>query len=207
MPARISTDRSVDIEAFTVNNTEENILIIARKLIASQGFSATSMRQVAEEAGIGKATIYHHFKDKNALFMAMLEKAGSELRFSPSDLAEETDPRKRLRKATLACLEFLSGMMDLMHIARREVPEARARLQSENGRVFRELSLFLADSIQQGIDQKIFRSLPPKQAAQTLFAMIQGTYAMSYLSGAQLVSPERTADAILDIYFLGLDAR
>ena len=46
--------------------TRQAILSAAYSLFLEQGFSATSMRQVAEAAGIGKATIYHHFHNKQA---------------------------------------------------------------------------------------------------------------------------------------------
>jgi AcrR family transcriptional regulator len=188
-------------------DTTEKILETARGLFESQGFSATSMRQIAEKTGIGKATIYHHFKDKNALFLALLDQAGKDLRFSPSDFRLETDPHKRIQKATLACLSFLAGMMDMMNIARREVPEARARLLAENNQVFRELSSVLSESIQLGIDQKKFRRVDPQQTAYILFAMIQGTYAISSLSGTRIRAPEKTAMDMLEVFFRGLDAR
>ena len=53
--------------------TYEKILSTARRLFVKQGYTATSMRQVAESAGIGKATIYHHFPDKRAIVMALLQ--------------------------------------------------------------------------------------------------------------------------------------
>jgi AcrR family transcriptional regulator len=189
------------------DDTAKKILSVARQLFESQGFSATSMREIAENAGIGKATIYHHFKDKNALFLALLEMAGQNFRIDPAGFANEPDPRQRIRNVTVACLSYLADRMDLMTIARREVPEARARLQSEYNTIFHELALALSQAIQQGMDDHTFRSVDSQQAAQNLFAMIQGTYAMSYLAGARIASPEKSALGILDIFFQGLDRR
>ena len=45
----------------------EDILAAAARLFASQGFSATSMNQVAEACGVAKPTLYHYFQDKNDL--------------------------------------------------------------------------------------------------------------------------------------------
>lgn len=44
------------------------IVAAARKLFLAEGFSVTSMEAVAAEAGVGKATLYSHFADKEALF-------------------------------------------------------------------------------------------------------------------------------------------
>ncbi len=45
----------------------EDILAAAARLFAEQGFSATSMNQVAEACGVAKPTLYHYFQDKQAL--------------------------------------------------------------------------------------------------------------------------------------------
>jgi sulfite reductase alpha subunit-like flavoprotein len=37
--------------------------------------------------------------------------------------------------------------------------------------------------------------------------MIQGTFAMAYLSGDRSQKPDQIAAALLDIYFHGIDAR
>ncbi|RVT97626.1 TetR/AcrR family transcriptional regulator [Rhodovarius crocodyli] len=43
------------------------ILTVACRLFATKGFDGASMRDIAEECGISKATLYHHFPDKNAI--------------------------------------------------------------------------------------------------------------------------------------------
>ncbi len=43
------------------------ILTVSCRLFATKGFDGASMRDIAEECGISKATLYHHFPDKNAI--------------------------------------------------------------------------------------------------------------------------------------------
>ncbi|MBF0169178.1 MAG: TetR/AcrR family transcriptional regulator [Alphaproteobacteria bacterium] len=45
----------------------------AKRLFMSQGYSATSMDAIAGAAGVSKATLYAHFKSKQALFEAMVQ--------------------------------------------------------------------------------------------------------------------------------------
>src|SRR5688500_19781901 len=45
----------------------------ALKLFSSQGFRATSMRQIADEAGLSVGNVYHHFPSKDAIFQRLLE--------------------------------------------------------------------------------------------------------------------------------------
>jgi AcrR family transcriptional regulator len=45
------------------------IVARAAELFARQGYHATSMNQLAEAAGLSKATLYHYYKDKDALLV------------------------------------------------------------------------------------------------------------------------------------------
>jgi AcrR family transcriptional regulator len=54
--------------------TRQTILDAAERLILSQGYNGTSMRQIAQEAGIALGGIYNHFAGKEAIFAALLER-------------------------------------------------------------------------------------------------------------------------------------
>ncbi|HLW03884.1 MAG TPA: TetR/AcrR family transcriptional regulator [Ktedonobacterales bacterium] len=51
---------------------EERILDAAAALLVRWGYRKTTIDDVAREAGVGKGTIYLHWKDKNALFLAAI---------------------------------------------------------------------------------------------------------------------------------------
>lgn len=51
-----------------MENREQQLLRIAGKLFGTIGFDRTSLRQIAEEAGITKAALYYYFPDKQALY-------------------------------------------------------------------------------------------------------------------------------------------
>ena len=46
----------------------------ALKLFSSQGFGATTMRQIADEAGLSMGNVYHHFPNKEAIFQRLLDR-------------------------------------------------------------------------------------------------------------------------------------
>ena len=58
---------------------EERILDAAAALLVRWGYRKTTIDDVAHEAGVGKGTIYLHWKDKNALFGATYRRAGRRL--------------------------------------------------------------------------------------------------------------------------------
>ena len=81
----------------------ESILAHASELFARQGYHATSMNQVAEAAGLSKATLYHYYAHKDALLahiaddhVSLLQKRVAEVRALP--LAPEPMFRELVRR-------------------------------------------------------------------------------------------------------------
>jgi AcrR family transcriptional regulator len=51
--------------------TRSAIVDAARDLFTAKGFADTSTAEVVEAAGVTRGALYHHFADKNALFLAV----------------------------------------------------------------------------------------------------------------------------------------
>jgi len=49
------------------------VLDAALALFSTQGYRATSMREIAEKAGVSTGNVYHHFTDKEAIFLELLD--------------------------------------------------------------------------------------------------------------------------------------
>jgi AcrR family transcriptional regulator len=189
------------------SETYDKILQTARRLFVQKGYTATSMRQVAAEAGIGKATIYHHFPDKQSIIMALLEQNQAKIQENLAIMRAETDPRRQFQVSAELSIKYLLDSADLLQIARREVPGGREFMMGGFGAFMHEFRLLLSDAIQRGIEQGIFRAVDPAQAARVFLTMIQGSFAMVYLSGERPQSPEQTATTLLDVFFKGIDVR
>lgn len=54
-------------------NTKQEILDAALELFSVQGFEATSIAQIAGTVGIRKASLYSHFKNKQAILDALIK--------------------------------------------------------------------------------------------------------------------------------------
>ena len=57
--------------------TIETILSVSANLFLEKGFEKTSMQHIADIAGISKGAIYHHFKSKEDIINAVMEKQAS----------------------------------------------------------------------------------------------------------------------------------
>src|SRR5215213_8333815 len=63
----------------------EQILLIARRLFAQNGYAATRLDDVAAAAGVTKPILYRHFASKKELHLALLQKHRDALAAGPID--------------------------------------------------------------------------------------------------------------------------
>ena len=57
------------------SDTRQRILDVASELFATQGYDATSLREIADRMGFTKAALYYHFKSKDEILKALVEPA------------------------------------------------------------------------------------------------------------------------------------
>ncbi|MFQ5960564.1 MAG: TetR/AcrR family transcriptional regulator [Candidatus Methylomirabilales bacterium] len=67
----------MEAQAVTVVGTKEQILHAACRLIHRRGFNNTSLDQILRESGVGKGNFYYHFKSKDELGHAVLDRLAS----------------------------------------------------------------------------------------------------------------------------------
>ena len=63
------------------STSREDILGAARRLFAEQGYAATTVRRVAEEAGVDPALVHYFFGSKDGLYGAAMA-----IPFSPAEM-------------------------------------------------------------------------------------------------------------------------
>ena len=96
MNARRPTRREV-----AAAETRREILRAARRLFAEQGFTQTSVQQIAEESGVAVQTIYSSVGSKPALVLALNDLIDEEAGVAQlaAGLSGETDPAQLIAKA------------------------------------------------------------------------------------------------------------
>jgi AcrR family transcriptional regulator len=105
----------------------EQLLARASELFADQGYEGLSMSQLAREAQISKALLYHYFPSKRRLFEAALEEGAEDLR-------QRTEPEPGRPPA-----EQLSRTLDAFLQWVQERPKAYATLIEGGGPEVREI--------------------------------------------------------------------
>lgn len=88
--------------------TRRRLIDTARELFATKGYDATSVDDLLAGAGVSKGALYHHFRDKQALFEAVFRacEANGALIIAEA-VADETNPVEILRLGANAWLDLV----------------------------------------------------------------------------------------------------
>ena len=97
--------------------TREQILDASLRLFSEKGFARTSVRDIAQAAGITDAAIYYHFASKRDLFEALLDERGFTAALESLERAEITaGPTEAIPAMALRALNFIYQNLDLMKV-------------------------------------------------------------------------------------------
>ncbi|MBW1640312.1 MULTISPECIES: TetR/AcrR family transcriptional regulator [Microbacterium] len=99
----------------------EQILSIAAHLISQRGYSATTVRDIADEAGILSGSLYHHFSSKEAILQEILRTFMTDLygRFEQI-VAESSGPRETLDRLIEHAFETVVSKPDAVGLYQNE---------------------------------------------------------------------------------------
>lgn len=111
--------------------TRRAILVAARDVFVSRGYSASTIETVAAAAGVSVPTVYAVFGSKPALLSALVAFAGSDrdIRLLAGRALSETDPHARLAaaaKVVFAIMKRERGILGVLREAGTGRPELEA---------------------------------------------------------------------------------
>ena len=162
--------------------TRAKILDQARQLFLSLGYHKTTMRQIAEAAGISTGPLYFHFHNKAEVFFHICSEAFDYLINDFHQAAEKDSPAGlRLRNIYYAYKAFYyrePQLFEIMHLAMNPMiaiglPQA---LEETLNRKSRNLIRIMEDVIQEGISHQELRPIDPCKLAIYLFSVAEGVF-------------------------------
>jgi TetR/AcrR family transcriptional regulator len=124
----------------------------ARRLFANRGFAGTSMADIAAAAGVSKATVFHHYRNKRQLYESLVGDAFAGFREQLIPLLDaEGDVQGSLREFAAAHLERLTRMQGTMRLIAREMLSGATGSGDElvSAQMSRNFSL-LVDALRRG---------------------------------------------------------
>ena len=118
----MSAERSADpLASAPAHSRRDELLRIAAGLFAEKGFKNTTVRDIADAAGILSGSLYHHFDSKESMVDEILRTFQEEL-FGQYDeiLASDLDPRAKLERAVVVSFEAIDKHRDEVAIFQNE---------------------------------------------------------------------------------------
>lgn len=185
----------------------DELLSLAAVMMAERGLRATTVRDIADAAGILSGSLYHHFKSKEEMVDEVLRGFLDWLFDTYQQIIDtETDPMERLKGLFLASFEAIEHRHAQVVIyqdeAKRLASQPRfAYLEARN----REQRKMWVDVLNQGIEEGCFR---PDIDVDLVYRFIRDTTWVSvrwYQPGGPLTA-EQVGQQYLSIVLGGITA-
>jgi AcrR family transcriptional regulator len=175
-------------------DTREKILETAMRLFSAQGYSNTSLSQVAKDAQVSKALIFWHFESKEKLFRAAIQRTLEPYAIDVLDDLEglsEVDQIKHLIDAyyefvsrNLFSVKFFLGLI----LREEKHPDDVVSHMGELQRVYRNL---LADILDGGRQKGVFRpTINPPLDAALIMSALHGILVQGFMQSDGAERPE-----------------
>lgn len=157
------------------------ILAAATRLFSRNGFQGTAMAELSAATGAATGTIFHHFANKEALFLQVLKdvKEGILDQFDRHQLNRSSGNGIEMVEQAVSFYLHLAGTMeDQFLILHRHFPyqlaETSAICRSHLESIYTCLLDIFEEGIQRGLDDGSVRVDDPRNTAMVLFAMVDG---------------------------------
>ena len=144
------------------------ILDVAERLFCTRGYDNTSTNDILAEIGIARGTLYYHFKSKEDILDAMIDRILDDITAKASHIAlDESRPvLERLTKTVLAAnVDTKTGDMILEQVHKPQNALMHAKMQE---RLINQLIPLFVKMITDGMKQGIMQTDYPEDTMQML---------------------------------------
>jgi len=186
-------------------DTRERILASAQLLAQRRGFNAFSYADIADEVGVRKASIHHHFPSKDDLELALAARYRQQFagQLALIDESGAGAPERLRRYGGLYKATLVSGAICLCGMMASDIQALPDALRQPLRAFFAEQAEWLAGVLDDGRKRGdfVFHGLPLRRA-QTLLATLQGGLIIAHASRDVALF-----DALLDDLLAGIAQR
>ncbi|RXJ80786.1 TetR/AcrR family transcriptional regulator [Arcobacter sp. F2176] len=163
----------------TAKQTKELILSTAIGLFAKKGFDGLRVDELALDAGINKATIYYHFKDKSFIFETILLYL-SEFIINEIEKRQKNiiDPKNKLENFLDAIIFVMTSKRDLAKIMMQELAFNGKNLTDDVTKHFFKIIYTLKLILKEGNEQNLFKNIDPLLVHATIIGSLNYYYTM-----------------------------
>ncbi|MGB3614547.1 MAG: TetR/AcrR family transcriptional regulator [Elainellaceae cyanobacterium] len=174
----------------------EVILKGALQVFMADGYAAASMNRIAAAAGVSKPTLYSYFRDKEGLFVALLQKLtqrSNRILFGlPTTPDAAAPPDKVLRQMATSVLTEFSDNQSLLTLMRLIIGESE-RFPSLAKTFVTEIQKPLLEKLSSYLASQPQLNLPDPMVAARIFAgsLVHYLIVQNIMQGSEIMPLER----------------
>jgi len=191
------------IEPDPRGDIDSRIFEATRNVVASHGFIACTMEQIAGEAGLGVATLYRHFGDKENLLTSFIARIKPMLAIKSVLQNENGNIDDDLKRVVDIALDFFAENADLVKIIFSWQSAERAyldKIRHNSTSTHNQISQYMERQQQNGTLRK---DLPPEDLALNLTGLLlqYALHAPAHI--ARPLNPAKDSKTIVSLFLDG----
>jgi TetR/AcrR family transcriptional regulator, cholesterol catabolism regulator len=138
--------------------TLDDIVSAAAKIFRTKGYHAATVRDIADEVGILKGSLYHHFASKEELLYLVVKEPIAQMYRTISEIAAaDATAAEKLRRAISAHLEAFDRHYPHLFVYLRERESVKRRFREMIGFSPKEYERCWQQILREGIENGEFR--------------------------------------------------
>lgn len=136
---------------------------------AKNGFHGTSIREIASEAGLSVAGLYHHYPSKAALLEKLCEISMIELHAALVKARDAaTTTLERFDNLVVCLLEFHAEFGAVAFVTYSEIRSLRPEPREAHIEARRSVQQLITDAVVEGVAEGIFTTDEPRHVARAI---------------------------------------
>ena len=158
--------------------TLDDIVSAAAKVFRTKGYHAATVRDIAEEVGILKGSLYHHFESKEALLYLVVKEPIARMYETIAAIADaDLTPTEKLRRAIAAHLEAFDRHYPHLFVYLRERELVKRRFREMIGFSPKDYERCWQQILREGVENGEFRrDLDIQVTSYGLLGMLNWAY-------------------------------
>lgn len=194
-------------EISTDPGTKHKIFMAAAQLFFKHGYNGVSIREICEETGVSKPTLYYYYGNKEGIYKALVD-VGTSLC---------VDKYREILDINIPVKQKLIELVKISFYQTNEYPEFVKFFQSlfitteslpsldSVMDVAKKQRHILANLIQEGINNGEFGASADPQLACDVFVGTVTHFVWKQLNGEQKILSDKLAEEIVELLFKGLN--
>jgi AcrR family transcriptional regulator len=151
-----------DTNTDKLSKTAEKILTAARKTFAEYGYDGTHVDEIAQRAGVNKASLYYQIGDKDTLYANVIHQViGNAVQGIAEAVAKADSPEEKLKAYILFIADAVDKNPELPPIMMREIASDGAHLPRVVVEDIASVQTILIGILEEGRKKGIFTEVVP----------------------------------------------